>query len=270
MTTALRPPATELGPNGARRPDLRPELAALLRSERIKLATVRSPKVLLCTSAVIGLLISGVAAARSTDGTLTASEAFIFPTVLTAVLAAIAGIVLFTTEVQHGTLPAALTAHPSRWPVAVAKSLVATGFGLVLGATGMVAGFVGALAGGAAVGATSAVPSTVGWGLLYTAGAALLGLSIGMVVRHSAGAISALLVWWLVIEGIIVSFAPPGIVRLVPFDTGSRTLDITTDLDRPEVVAAGLPNALHAAIFWGYVLAALAIATVLLVRRDAD
>ena len=39
---------------------------------------------------------------------------------------------------------------------------------------------------------------------------------------------------------------------------------------RPEVVAAGLANALHASIFWGYVIASLVLGAVVLVRLDAD
>jgi hypothetical protein len=91
-----------------------------------------------------------------------------------------------------------------------------------------------------------------------------------MVVRHSAAAVSGLLVWWLVIEGLIVSFAPAELVRFVPFDTGFRTLGVESELDAPEVLAAGASNLVHASIFWGYVLAALAIGTVVLLRRDAD
>jgi hypothetical protein len=91
-----------------------------------------------------------------------------------------------------------------------------------------------------------------------------------MVVRHSATAISGLLVWWLVVEGLIVQFAPPEAVRFVPFDTGFRTLGVESDFDAPDVLAAGLSNALHASIFWGYVIAALVLGTARLVRRDAD
>ncbi|MCB0989281.1 MAG: ABC transporter permease [Microthrixaceae bacterium] len=246
------------------------QLAAVLRSERIKATTVRANQVLVTSSAIIGLLISWATAAFVTDEALTATDVFVYPTLLTAVLAAIAGVLLFTTEVQHGTLPAALTAHPSRWPVVAAKSIVATGFGLVLGAVGLAAGFVGALAGGIEVGDTSGMATTVFWALLYTAGSALLGLSVGMVVRHSAGTVSGLLVWWLVVEGMVVSFAPVQVVRFVPFDAGARTLGIETDMDRPEVVAAGLANALHASIFWGYVIASLVLGAVVLVRLDAD
>jgi hypothetical protein len=246
------------------------QLAAVLRSERIKATTVRVNKVLLASSAMIGLLTSWATAAFNTDEVVTATDVFLYPMLLTAVLAAIAGILLFTSEVQHGTLAGSLIAHPSRWPVVAAKTLLATGFGLLLGAVGMATGFVGALAGGIEVGDTSGVTTKVLWGLLYTVGSALLGLGVGMVVRRSAGAVSGLLVWWLVAEALVVQFAPAEVVRFVPFDTGFRTLGIESDFDVAEVAAAGLSNPLHASIFWGYVIAALALGTALLVRRDAD
>jgi ABC-type transport system involved in multi-copper enzyme maturation permease subunit len=250
-------------------------LTALLRSEWIKATTVRANKALLAVAVVVSLLISWATAAFAADtfatgGEMTATDVFVLPTLLTAVLSAVAGILLFTSEVQHGTLAGSLTAHPSRWPVVAAKGLVAAGFGVLLGAIGLVTGFVGALAGGVEVGDTSALPTLAIWGVLYTAGAAVLGLGIGMVVRHSAAAVSGLLVWWLVVEGLIVSFAPARAARFVPFDTGFRTLGVESEFDAPEILAAGLPNWQHAAIFWGYVLVALVVGTAMVVRRDAD
>jgi hypothetical protein len=245
-------------------------LAAVLSSEWIKSTTVRTNKVILVAAAVVGLLTSWATAVFVTGSVLTAPEVATGATALTAVLAAIAGILLFSTEAQHGTLAGALAAQPARWPVVAGKAVVTTGLGLALGVIGLVAGFAGALAGGLEVGDTSGLPSRVLWALLYTAGSAVLGLGVGMVVRHSAGAVSGLLVWWLLVEGLIVQFAPGEVVRFVPFDTGWRSLGIESELDVPEVVAAGLSNPLHASIFWGYVLAALAIGAVLVHRRDAD
>jgi ABC-type transport system involved in multi-copper enzyme maturation permease subunit len=242
----------------------------VLRSDWIKATTVRATKVLVASSAIVGLLTSFAIAAFATDDAPTVVDVFLFPMVLTAVLAAIAGILLVTSEVQHGTLPGSLTAHPTRLPIVAAKTVVAAGFGLLLGFIGTATGFVGAVGGGLEVGDTSGVATRVLWGLLYAVGSALLGLGVGMVVRHSAGAISGLLVWWLVVEALVVQFAPAEVVRFVPFDTGFRTLGVESDLDVPEVVAAGLSNPAHAAIFWAYVVAALAIGAVLLVRRDAD
>ncbi len=245
-------------------------LSAALRSERIKATTVRTNKVILVLAAVIGLLSSWATAVFVTDETLFVADVFVFPTTLTAVLATIAGVLLFTAEVQHGTLAGSLTAHPSRWPVVAAKAIAATGLGLLLGVVGLVAGFLGALAGGIEVGDTSGVPALVGWALLYASGSALLGLGVGMVVRHSAGAVSGVLVWWLVIESLVHQFAPAEVVWFLPFDAGYRTLGIESDFDSPEIVASALSNPLHASIFWGYVLAALAIGAFLVHRRDAE
>lgn len=76
------------------------------------------------------------------------SEVFVYPAVLVSVLAAVAGILLFSAEAQHGTLAVTLTAQPARWVVAAAKAATAAGSGLVLGAAGMAAGFGGAVVGG--------------------------------------------------------------------------------------------------------------------------
>ncbi len=151
-----------------------------------------------------------------------------------------------------------------------AKAIIAIGYGLVLGVTGLATGIVGALAGGIEVGDTSGIPATVGWALLYTSGSAVLGLGVGMIVRHSAGAVSGVLVWWFVIEGLVIQFAPAEVVRFLPFDAGFRTLGAGPSFDSPEFVASALSNALHALIFWAYVVAALAIGTVLVHRRDVD
>jgi hypothetical protein len=275
-TETAPPPSTQTARAiGARPAGPSGTLPAIVRSEWIKVTTVRANRALVATAAIVGLLISWATAAFAadsfgTDGVLTAIDVFVLPTLLTAVLAAVAGILLFTSEVQHGTLAGALTAHPSRWPIVAAKAVVAVGFGLLLGVIGLGTGFLGAMAGGIEAGDTSGVASVVGWALLYTVGAAVLGLGIGMVVRHSAAAVSGLLVWWLVIEGLIVSFAPVELVRFVPFDTGFRTLGVESEFDAPEVLAAGVSNGLHAAIFWGYVLIAVLVGTALVVRRDAD
>ncbi|MFP5320998.1 MAG: hypothetical protein ACLGIC_04040 [Acidimicrobiia bacterium] len=105
------------------------------------------------------------------------------------------------------------------------------------------------------------------WALLLTSGTAVFGLGVGMIVRHSAGAVSGVLVWWLVVEGLVIQFAPAEVVHFLPFDSGFRTLGVE-DFDSPEIVATALSNPVYAAIFWAYVAATLAIGTVLVHRRD--
>lgn len=269
MTTTEVPLPTDrdIAVSPARPRDLA-QLPAVLRSEWIKASTVRTNKTMLAAAAVVGLLSSWATAVFVKDEVLTGAEVATGATALAAVLVAIAGILLFTAEAQHGTLAGALTAQPARWAIVAGKVVVAIGLGLALGVIGLLTGFAGALAGGLEVGDTSGVPSSVLWALLYTCGSAVLGLGVGMVVRHSAGAVSGLLVWWLVVEGLVVQLAPGEVVRFVPFDTGWRSLGIESHLDPPAVVAAGLSNVLHASIFWGYVLAALVTGAVLAHRRD--
>ena len=50
------------------------------------------------------------------------SQTFIFSTWLTTVLAAIVGTLMFTSEVQHGTLAGAVIAQPARWVIVAAKA----------------------------------------------------------------------------------------------------------------------------------------------------
>lgn len=267
--TELPLPTDRVAAAPARKRDLA-QLPAVLRSEWIKSTTVRTYKTIVAAAVVVGLLSSWATATFITDEGMNAAEVAAGSTALTAVLAAIAGILLFSAEAQHGTLAGALAAQPARWPVVAGKAVAATAFGLALGVVGLLTGFAGALAGGLEVGDTSGKPSMWLWAVLYTCGSAVLGLGVGMVVRHSAGAISGLLVWWLVVEGLIVGFAPGELSRFVPFDTGWRSLGIVSDLDPDAVVAAGLSNAAHAGIFWGYVLTALMIGAVLVQRRDVD
>ena len=257
------------GPTTARRRHAG-RLLAVLRSEWIKATTVRTNKTILVAAVVVGLLSSWATGVFITEEGMTAAEVAAGSTAFTAVLAAIAGILLFSAEAQHGTLAGALTAQPARWPVVAGKAVVATGLGLALGVAGLSAGFAGALAGGLELGDVSGVPSKVLWALLYVCGSAVLGLGVGMVVRHSAGAVSGLLVWWLVVEGIIVQFAPGEVVWFVPFDTGWRSLGIESDFDPAEVAANTLSNPIHASIFGAYVLAAVVLGAVLVHRRDVS
>jgi ABC-2 type transport system permease protein len=167
----------------------------VLKSEWIKLSSVRANKAIFGLTTAAGGFVAWAVATLVTKEVQTASQVFIFSTVLTGVFAAVAGILLFSSEAQHGTLATALTAQPARWVLVAAKTMMAAAFGLVLGAAGMAASFGGALLGGLALGDTSAMAATTLWALLFTALSAVLGLGIGMIVRHSSGAISAVLVW---------------------------------------------------------------------------
>jgi len=267
--TAPRAAATTASPPRHWRRELR-ALANALRSERIKLSTVRTTKVLFGLTFVVGFIAAYATAKLVTDEVLTVSKVFVYPAVFTAVFAAISGILMFTSEAQHGTLGVTLAGQPARWVIATAKTLVAIAVGLTLGAIGMAAAAGGAALGGLAVGNASAMAATAGWTLLYTSTAAMIGLSIGMIARHSAGAISGLLVWWFVAENLLRTFTPPSIGRFVlPFDAGYRTLGVGSNFDTPEILAAALRRPEYALIFVSYAVLSITVGTILLSRRDA-
>ncbi len=243
---------------------------AALRSEWIKLASLRANKVILALAGVVGALIAWALASTATDPALTASELFIYPLPLIATMATVVGILMFTGEAQHGTLAATLTARPARWVLVTAKTVMAITVGLALGTTGMVAGFGGAALGGVELGDGSALVSRAVWALLYIALAAVIGLGVGMIVRHSAGAISGLLMWSFVIESLFAPALPDGVVHALPFSAGYRLLDAGANFEPPVVIAHELAMGEYALIFAGYALVALVIGTVLLYRRDTN
>ncbi len=272
--TAPRPsPASASLSPAARRRSWRRDLQAIpdaLRSEWIKLSTVRTNSVLFALTIAIGAIAAFATARLVTDEVLTVSQVFVYPAVFTAVFAAVAGILSFTSETQHGTLALTLSAQPARWVIAAAKALVAVAVGVTLGAAGMAAAAAGAALGGLALGSLSAMAATAGWALLYTSTAAIAGLGLGMIARHSAGAISGLLVWWFVAENLLRTFTPPSIGRFLPFDAGYRTLGVGSNFDTPEILAVALRRPQYALVFMAYAVLLLGVGTIVLNRRDAS
>lgn len=245
-----------------------------LASEWTKLRSLRSNRAILGGTTAIGIVLVWVLAVfvKTDTHTLeafTVGNSFSFPTWLSTVLAVIMGTLMFTSEVQHGTLAAAITAQPARWVTVAAKSAIAAGFGLAMGVAGMIAGVSGGVLGGLDAGDTSGMPATAAWGLMLTTVAAVFGLGIGMTVRHSSAAISMTLVWTFVIENLFRSFAPPTVSRYLPFSPANGLLSIETTSD-PEALAVALTRVQDALLFSSYTVAALTIGTVLLYRRDTN
>ncbi len=198
-------------------------LLRTLASERIKLTTIRSNRIILGLTVAIGMSVSWAVATFVTDEVLTVAEVFSFSIVFTAVFAAVAA--------------------------------------------GLASGLAGAALSGIDFGDTSTIVPTAGWAILFTTLAAILGLGFGMISRSGAPAISGLLVWWLVIENLIVAFADRQVSRYLPFTAGNRLLDF--EPDESELLGDLLSRATGARIFGGYTLAALLIGVAMFQRSDA-
>ena len=246
-----------------------------IRSEWIKVSSLRSNVAILAMTPVIGVLLSWILATfvktdPDTHLPFNVGETFIFSTWLTTVLATIVGALMFTSEVQHGTLANSVSAQPARWVIVAAKTALAAGFGLAMGILGMIGGLSGALLGGLERGDTSGMPASALWGLLLTTLAAVLGLGVGMILRHSAAAISILLVWAFVVENLVRTLIPASAARFMPFSAAAGLLGIQQASDTAETLAAALTRPQDALLFGAYVIAAVAVGTILFTRRDSN
>ncbi len=242
-----------------------------LKSEWIKVSTIRSNSAILALTIALNGLVSWAIANFVTDeGELFVNTLFAFSTLFTAVFAAVAGILIFSSEAQHGTLAPTLTAQPARLVIAAAKTLTAAAFGAVLGATGLIAGLVGASISDIETGDASTILGTSLWATLFVSLAAVLGLGIGMIARNSTVAISGLLVWWLVVENMLNAFIDPRLARFLPFVAGNGLLPLDDPAASIEALSISLTRTEDALIFGGYAAIALAIGTMLLSRRDTN
>ncbi|SFU03383.1 hypothetical protein SAMN05660657_04931 [Geodermatophilus amargosae] len=264
------PHLTERRPPVRARGDDARAIGAALRSDWIKASTVRSNRAVLGLTAVGGLVVSWAVSVLVTDEVLTVAEVGFYWSSVSSMLAAIAGVLLFGSEVQHGTLGPAVAARPARWVLATSKTITAAGLGLLVGAVGLAAGFGGAAIAGLGAGDIASLPATVGWALLFSALSALLGLGISMIVRQSTGAIAGILVWGFVVENLVKLFLAEEAARFLPFVAGNHLLAYDSDLESAHAIAIALTRAENAAVFGGYAAVALAVGTLLLYRRDTE
>ena len=248
---------------------------AAIRSEWIKLRSLRSNRAIFGFTIVAGVVMSWVLATFvKTDPyehlPFTVANTFMTATWLTTVLAVIAGILMYTSEVQHGTIANTIAAQPARWVAVAAKAAVAAGFGLAMGVVGIIAGLASAVASGMDMGDTSGLAVAAAWGLVLTSLAAVLGVGIGMIIRHSSAAVSTALVWTFVLENLIRSMAPAKLSRFLPFSAANGLLSIRSAGDTAKTLAAALTRPQDAVLFAGYTMVALIAGAVLLYGRDAD
>jgi len=265
--TIINPPTNNIPANRTLSDSIR-AFPTTLDAEWIKLSSLRSNKAIVALTAVVGGFVAWAIATYVTDEVLTVADVFTAATVITAVFAAVGGILVFTSESQHGTLAPTLTAQPARAVIAAAKTIVAAGYGAFLGAVGLAGGFAGAWLGPIEMGDTSTMLSASLWAIGFATIAAVLGLGIGMIGRLSTAAISGLLVWWLVVENLMGLFLAERFARFMPFTAGNAMLgDRGPGGQAADLALSTTENAL---VFGGYAAAALALGTVLLYRRDTN
>ncbi|MGY1820810.1 ABC transporter permease subunit [Geodermatophilus sp. SYSU D00079] len=254
-----------------------PGFAATVRAEWIKFWTVRSTTWSVVAMFVLGAglttLVCALAAEElAADSTGEPVGAFVtWGMMFAQVTAIVLGTLSVTSEYGTGMIRATLAATPRRGTVLAAKAVVLTGTLFVAGTLTALAGY---LAGnwfleregiGLALTDDGVLRALVGSGL-YMAGLGLLAAAVGLLVRHTAAALSIVLGLVFVV-GNMVMLLPDAwgewATKLMPGNAGGRIA--TPESFNPLLLEpwAGF------AVFVAEVAVLLAIAATSFSRRDA-
>ncbi|GAA5124327.1 ABC transporter permease [Haloechinothrix salitolerans] len=250
----------------------------LLAVERIKLFTTRSPWwcAAVALTIVIGFaaLITGTAPSDFPITVATSQFGYSFGLAVIMVLAALS----ITTEYRFGTIKSTFLAVPNRTAVLLAKTGVVALLALVIGE---IAAF-GALGVSAllAPGSDLALNSAADWrqvagvGLVYAI-TAVMGVAVGTLVRHSAGAISLLLIYVMVVETLVPIIPRVGddIYKWLPFNVAEKFLSgdgaVRGASEGPPLSTSTLSPWVALAYFAGVAAVLLTAAIMVARRRDA-
>jgi ABC-2 type transport system permease protein len=242
---------------------------AQTRAELLKIRSTRTTLGLLLGMIALALLFALLTGLLSKTGDLTGTEdqrVLLGNGSLAGVFAALAGIMLVTSEYRFGTIRPTFLYTPRRVRVIAAKLVAGVLAGLVFGliGEGLVFGIgYGILAGrGIAVSLSGGDITLLVLGTL--AGVALwgaIGVGLGAILRNQVGAVIALLAWGFVVENLLFGFVP-AVGRFAPVHAQNGLIGLTTKhLLAPAAGGAVL-------IAWTVALALLGLA--LTTRRDVS
>ena len=207
-----------------------------IRSEWIKLRTVRSNVTTAIVAMVIPLAISLLSVTFMGENNIDSGTlpGFIVGSGSVAVLLiGVLGVLCVTQEYSQGTIRLTLAATPSRPRVYLAKGVVVAVLGAAL--TGLVV-LIGNVVGSAIIDARDvpaldsnpdAAPAFLAM-ILMGAVVAVLGMAIGALTRNPPSAITTLVLWPLLVEGIVgglLSLAfDDDVARWMPFQSGLNSM----------------------------------------------
>lgn len=260
----------------------------VLSSEWIKFRTVRSTVWTLGVTVVLMVGISllagwGTTVAQSQGGGdfggLSVAALATAGTVFAQLTVAVLGVLAITGEYSTGMIRSTIAAVPRRLPSLWAKALVIAVSVALVTFVAVALAYVATLPFQDDLGLTldlgdsSTVRILLGTPL-YLATVALLGLAIGALLRHSAGALATVLGLLLVIENVFALIPLTFFEKVSPFlpsTAGGRLLQDDATLAMMDTMTSGA----HLTPWQGYgvmaawVVVLLAVAAFLLRRRDA-
>ena len=263
-------------------PAYRITLARVIRAEWIKLRTLRSTWAML-TAVLLTIVGIGAIAAASATGAVEGPRdgggpgggdplsTVLSGSMLAVVLVGVLGVLIGAREYSSGLIRSYLAAVPARLPVLWAKVVA---FLLAVVPVVLAGVFVAYVVGMAVLDAGDA--PTVSWSdpgtarvvlgtAGYVVGMGLIGLALGVLLRSTAGAISALLAGVLVLPtlaGALLPEAWDGLLKYLPSNAASA---FTSTVPTESLLGAGT----GVLVFAGWIVVAVAGAAVALSRRDA-
>lgn len=206
-------------------------MLAQIRSEFIKLATVRTSLLfLLATAALTTLVVMMQAGSAGSEfmGPLTdpgTQEALFTSGGPVTLIAIVFGCLALTTEFRHHTVATTLLSDPHRGRVVAAKAIGAVVAGALLAVTALAVATIGTwltleVTGTELALSTDDLTRAFAGTIAAAAAGSLLGMGIGGIVRNQALAVGATLLLLLAVEPIIASFAPT-VGRWMPSSLGT-------------------------------------------------
>ncbi|RLK60271.1 hypothetical protein [Actinokineospora cianjurensis] len=253
----------------------------LLAVERIKLLTTRSPwwctLIALVLTIGFGALMAGTSDEAIAPLTIAATQfGYGFGLVVVMVMATLA----ITTEYRFSTIRATFLAVPNRPSTLVAKATVVAVLAAVVGEIAAFGswGIAGAIKPNVDLAINTAYEwrAVAGVGLVYAL-SAVVAVAVGVLIRHSAGAIAVLLIWNQLVEPLVQLIPRVGddIHKWMPFNVANKLVTGNPDPTARDVLQGPPPSDAvlgpwpAIGVFAVFAAVLLGIAIVVANRRDA-
>jgi ABC-2 type transport system permease protein len=245
----------------------------LLRSEWIKVRTVRVNWVLGILAAAFPVVLIALVAALTNDVRSTADAlvgAVTATMVLTSLLLGVVGALNLTSEYSHNTIRATFAAVPQRINVLVAKALVTLASTIacaaLIEAVTFVAGSVILSSRDGEIDVSGSDKAALVGAVVLAGLLAMLGYGLGLIIRNSPATVAILVLWPLLLEnlarGVLAAAGVENGTPWLPYQ--SAILMANPDLSDSD------PSRLHGGLYLGTVVLVLVIVGLFVnKRRDA-
>ena len=197
----------------------------LIRSEVLKLRTVRGPWLLLAAGPVLVIVgISGLVVSGTSVHDPAAQAKALSHIGLTSIFTLLFGIIAVAGEYRHRTITDTCLSTPARGRVIGAKLVVYAALAALAGVASALVGLAVTAAWWADKGVSfgwgdSAMWATIGGGIAWNAIFAAIGVSAGALIRNLAATVAAALAWIALVEGVVGQLIG-NLARWLPFYAG--------------------------------------------------